>query len=109
MVEVARLPPDLAPVGQQQSIGLAIGDLEPLIGIDPKDPVAACVFQREVACGREIVAPSEVMQLNGEPARDLDRVIARTGVNENDLVDVSDKRSQAARYECRFITNNQGR
>jgi hypothetical protein len=83
------------------------GYLEALVGIDVEDPVASCLLERKVAGSRKIIAPGEMMKLDRKPPRLFDRVVPRSGVDNNDLVGFADERLQAFFDEPGLVADNQ--
>ncbi len=103
----AQVPRDLAAVGKHGIEDGAVGNVEPLVGVDVEDPVAARLLQRVVARGGEVVAPGEVSELDRKLLRLRDRVVARSGVDHNDLVDVADERLQTPFDETGFVPDDE--
>jgi hypothetical protein len=59
-------------------------------------------------CG-EIVGPGKMPELDRIPAGDAQRLVARAGIDQDDLIDASDERSKAIFDECRFVADDQRR
>ena len=88
---------DLGGAGQQPLDGGAIAAAESLVGVDVEDPLAASGVERDVARLGEVAAPAVVDHASAVPFRDLDRVIDRAGIDNDDLIDDVADRGQAFR------------
>ena len=67
------------------------GNDEPFIGVDVKNPAAAAAVKSVIPRSREIAGPSEPMKLGPMVFSDFNRSVRRTGINNDDLVDLVDE------------------
>jgi hypothetical protein len=64
----------------------AVGGVDHVVGIHPKDPFAASMLQRLVAGNREAVGPGEVENPRAKLAADIGRGIGRAGIDHDHFV-----------------------
>ncbi len=83
-------------VHQRRQLAATLGRNR-VVGIHPEDPVAACMPQRLIARGREIVAPGEVEESPAEFLDDLRCVVNRPGVDDHHFIDPRTNARQASR------------
>ncbi len=72
----------LKPVHQSGKLAPILG-VEPVVGVEPEDPVSHGMAQTFIACGGEIIDPGKLKDTRPEPRRDLPRPIGRTGVDHD--------------------------
>lgn len=65
-----------------------------LIGVEPKDPVPAAVFERFVAGSGEVVVPVPLDDSGTELACQRDRSVGRARVVDHDLVNQTGRRGE---------------
>jgi hypothetical protein len=82
---------------------------QPLVGVDIEDPVAAGCGQPFVASPREIAAPRAFEQDYVIAPGDIERVISRTGVDDDNLVNPTGNGREAAVKELFFVADDQRR
>jgi hypothetical protein len=98
---------DDAQVREQRFERGAVPRGQALVGVDVEDPVAARGVQRGVARGREVVGPAVIDQAGAVLERDRARPVDRTGVRDDDLVDASGERREAAREEALLVADDE--
>src|SRR5262245_25977739 len=104
-----QLPGDFALVANNHVKRSSIGNDKALVRVDIEDPFAARVLQREIAGGRKVIAPGEMVKLDWKTQGLLDRIIRRTRIDDDNLIDDADKRPQAILDEPRFVPDDQRR
>ena len=80
-----------------------------LVGVQPEDPLAAAVPERLVAGPGEVVVPVPVDDDRAGGPGDLDRVVDRAGVVDDDLVGDRRERFQAAGEVLVLVAHDQAR
>ena len=94
-------------VGEQRLERDAVPRGQALVGVDVEDPVAARGVQRDVARGREVVGPAVLDQACAVLERDRARPVGRPGVRDDDLVDASGERREAAGEEALLVADDE--
>ena len=97
VVDVDEIPLDVGRGGRQ--LGPQPGRVRAgqcLVGVQPEDPLAATVVERLVAGSGEVVVPVPLDDDRAGRPGDLDRVVDRTGVVDDDLIGDRPERRQAA-------------
>ncbi len=83
--------------GEQLAQLLAVFFVEPVIGVEPEDPVPRGVSQALIAGAGEVVAPGEVEDAGAEGGGDFLGAVGRAGVDDDDFVDEVGRRSTSGR------------
>src|SRR5262245_18046869 len=78
-----QLPGDFALVANNRVEHSPIGNNKALVRIDIEDPFAARLLQREIAGGRKVIAPGEMVKLDWKLQRLLDRIIRRARIDDD--------------------------
>ena len=80
-----------------------------LVGVQPEDPLAAAVLERLVAGPGEVVVPVPLDDDRAGGSGDLDRVVDRAGVVDDDLVGDRPERFQAAGEVLVLVAHDEAR
>ena len=83
-----------------------VGLVDCVVGVHPKQPRTASVFERLIACGGEIVAPGEVIHRCPEPLGNFWCFIFRAGVDDDHFVDPGADSSQRRLQRVGIIAND---
>ncbi len=86
-----KIPGHLAVIGQHRFQMGRVRHLETLVGIDVQDPAARRLVDRKVAGCGEVVAPRKMIEFDWKLPRLFKRVVARPGIDQDDLVYFADK------------------
>ena len=73
--------------GEERRQFRAVGAVDPVVRVHPKDPSEGGVAEGLVAGRGEIVDPGELEHVGPEAAGDLPGTVGRTGVDDDDLAD----------------------
>nr|WP_291574608.1 hypothetical protein [Bradyrhizobium sp.] len=80
-------PGNLAFILEREAKAFGIGKLEALIGVDIQDPVSAGLPDCKITCRGKIIAPRKRMNRDRIAASFVDRIVARPGIDNDNLVD----------------------